>query len=87
MNGHLASAQQSSAITTTFYVGANGAVYRRYVSGAAGAWQGPIAVTATNFAPGGAPMPLAKLTANQLFAFFVGNNGAVYYSTETNDGP
>lgn len=84
--GNVLAARQSTNITALFAVGNDGALYRRYVSGA-GAWQGPAAITSTGFAPPGAPLAAIKPTATELDVFVVGNDGRVYRAYEQNDGP
>ncbi len=83
--GSIAALRQSANVTSIFAVGADGALYRRWVSGT-GAWQGPTAMTSTGFAPPGAGVAAALQTTTQADVFVVGNDGEIYYFTETNDG-
>ena len=59
------------------FVGANGAINVMWVIGG-DAWQGPVALTAPNTAPPGAPVALHhQVGSDQLDAVFVDMNGAV----------
>lgn len=88
----IAAIKQNDNQLDAFVVANNGAVHvtwednnGRWTDGSPGI-NGPVAITPVNFVPPGAPIAVAKQNANQLDAFFVGNDGAVYVTWEDNNG-
>ena len=82
--GSISIVRQSGATNSLISLGADGAVYvRSTVNGVA---QTPVALTGANFAPPSAGVVVANKTATESDGFFVGNDGKVYVTSETNDG-
>ncbi|MER5298651.1 hypothetical protein ABT039_04200 [Streptomyces lasiicapitis] len=73
---HIALAKQTDNQLDAVFIDKNGAVNVMWVTGT-GSWQGPVRITATDYAPRGGPVALAKQTGNQLDAVFVDKHGAV----------
>lgn len=55
--------------------------------GPAAAWSTPVAISPLNMFPTGAPVAAAHGPGNSEYVFAVGNDGAVYATTEVDDGP
>lgn len=83
--GSVVAARQSSNITSTFAIGADGAIYWRWVSGT-GSWQGPTAITNPGVAPSDGALLAVKQASNMLDLYFVGYDGDLYVVYEMNDG-
>lgn len=80
----VATIKQNDNQLDAFVVANDGAAHVTWVVGS-GRWTdgspgitGPAAITPANLAPPGASIAVAKQSANQLDAFFVGNDGAVH---------
>lgn len=97
--GHVAAAQQSANRTTIVSIGGDGALYSRYLHVNTPAtqpvqprhidpWSAPVRISALGAAPEGGGVALAKRGTNQeeLDAFYVGSNAALYYSKSVNLG-
>jgi hypothetical protein len=80
----IAAALQSNNQLDAFVVGNDGAIYVSWVAGL-GHWSdgspgnpAPAPITPPGLAPAGAPVAVANQSADQLDAFVVGNDGAIY---------
>jgi hypothetical protein len=89
-NANLATAMQGASQLDVFFVGSNGALRGAWVTkvGATwGAWNAPVNLTATSYAPAGAPVSPALWPSNQLDVFYVNNDGALAASWVAIPGP
>jgi hypothetical protein len=87
---YLAAAKQNDRQLDVFFVRDDGAIWVTWESGD-GLWTDgvhgyPKPVSTAGLAPGGAPVAAAKQGANQLDAFVVGNDGAIWVTWERDDG-
>jgi hypothetical protein len=88
----VASAMQNDSQEDAFAMGRDGALWIYWQAGSA-PWtdgtsgrRGPAAITPLRLAPAHAALAAAKQGANQLDAFVIGNDGAVYVTWEVGDG-
>jgi hypothetical protein len=89
---HLAAAKQNDNQLDVFVVGNDGAIYVTWEVGdgrwtdGGGGQPGPARITPAGLAPPGGCVTAIKQNNNQLDAFVVGNDGAIYVTWEVNDG-